>query len=526
MTAVVATEDQFEQLIRLLAENPDLRARLRGALVGEELADFTERLARIAELQERSEKGMVELEERMRSWIASMQQHAEFLREMNAEDRRRQQEFGAYFEALLARMGERIDAINASIAAQAEQDARLGMRMDQLTARIDSLTERMDQLTARVDSLTVRMDQLTARVDSLTERMEQLTARVDDLTQQVQQLTVRMDQLTARVDSLTERMEQLTARVDDLTQQVQQLTVRMDQLTARVDSLTERMEQLTARVDDLTQQVQQLTVRMDQLTARVDSLTERMDQLTARVDSLTERMEQLTARVDDLTQQVQQLTVRMDQLTARVDERMEQLTARVDDLTQQVQQLTVRMDQLTARVDSLTERMDQLTARVDQLTVDTQRLTGEFGKLKGWQLEERYFRRAPAYFAPILRRIRALSPEELAELLDSLENAGQLSEAEVRDIQNADVVVRGRDRETGEERYLLVEVSVGVGLEDVERAARRANLLARALNVPVLPVVAGEYFRAEAMRAANELGVWKVLDGGCEPPKGDGSDKN
>jgi len=480
MTAVVATEDQFEQLIRLLAENPDLRARLRGALVGEELADFTERLARIAELQERSEKGMVELEERMRSWIASMQQHVEFLREMNAEDRRRQQEFGAYFEALLARMGERIDAINASIAAQAEQDARLGMRMDQLTARIDSLTERMDQLTARVDSLT--------------ERMEQLTARVDDLTQQVQQLTVRMDQLTARVDSLTERMEQLTARVDDLTQQVQQLTVRMDQLTARVDSLTERMEQLTARVDDLTQQVQQLTVRMDQLTARVDSLTERMDQLTARVDSLTERMEQLTARVDDLTQQVQQLTV--------------------------------RMDQLTARVDSLTERMDQLTARVDQLTVDTQRLTGEFGKLKGWQLEERYFRRAPAYFAPILRRIRALSPEELAELLDSLENAGQLSEAEVRDIQNADVVVRGRDRETGEERYLLVEVSVGVGLEDVERAARRANLLARALNVPVLPVVAGEYFRAEAMRAANELGVWKVLDGGFEPPKGDGSDKN
>jgi chromosome segregation ATPase len=431
MTAVVATEDQFEQLIRLLAENPDLRARLRGALVGEELADFTERLARIAELQERSEKGMVELEERMRSWIASMQQHVEFLREMNAEDRRRQQEFSAYFEALLARMGERIDAINASIAAQAEQDARLGMRMDQLTARIDSLTERMDQLTARVDSLT--------------ERMEQLTARVDDLTQQVQQLTVRMDQLTARVDSLTERMEQLTARVDDLTQQVQQLTVRMDQLTARVDSLTERMEQLTARVDDLTQQVQQLTVRMDQLTARVDSLT---------------------------------------------------------------------------------ERMDQLTARVDQLTVDTQRLTGEFGKLKGWQLEERYFRRAPAYFAPILRRIRALSPEELAELLDSLENAGQLSEAEVRDIQNADVVVRGRDRETGEERYLLVEVSVGVGLEDVERAARRANLLARALNVPVLPVVAGEYFRAEAMRAANELGVWKVLDGGCEPPKGDGSDKN
>ncbi len=396
MTAVVATEDQFEQLIRLLAENPDLRARLRGALVGEELADFTERLARIAELQERSEKGMVELEERMRSWVASMQQHVEFLREMNAEDRRRQQEFGAYFEALLARMGERIDAINASIAAQAEQDARLGMRMDQLTARMDSLTE--------------------------------------------------------------------------------------------------RMEQLTARVDDLTQQVQQLTVRMDQLTARVDSLTERMDQLTARMDSLTERMEQLTARVNDLTQQVQQLTV--------------------------------RMDQLTARVGSLTEGMEQLTVRVDQLTVDTQRLTGEFGKLKGWQLEERYFRRAPAYFAPILRRIRALSPEELAELLDSLENAGQLSEAEAREIQNADVVVRGRDRDTGEERYLVVEVSVGVGLEDVERAVRRAKLLARALNVPALPVVAGEYFRAEAMRAANELGVWKVLDGGCEPPKGDGSDKN
>ncbi|GBD16852.1 Chromosome partition protein Smc [bacterium HR26] len=79
--------------------------------------------------------------------------------------------------------------------------------MEQLTARVDELTQRMVQveeqiarLTARVDDLTVRLEQLTARVDDLTVRMEQLTARVDELAQAQVRTEQRLERLIARVD--------------------------------------------------------------------------------------------------------------------------------------------------------------------------------------------------------------------------------------------------------------------------------------------------------------------------------------
>jgi len=76
----------------------------------------------------------------------------------------------------------------------------------------------------------------------------------------------------------------------------------------------------------------------------------------------------------------------------------------------------------------------------------------------------------------------------------------------------ADVVVRGRRDPDGALAYLVVEVSVGVGLDDVRRAVERAALLART-GVSTLPVVAGEWVVPEAADAARALRVWQVTDG-------------
>ncbi|MCS6848057.1 MAG: hypothetical protein RMN52_10115 [Anaerolineae bacterium] len=111
-------------------------------------------------------------------------------------------------------------------------------------ANIEQLTVRLNQLTERVDQLAVRLDQLTQRVDDLAVRLDQLTQRVDQLTQRVDDLTVRLDQLTERVDQLAVRLDQLTQRVDDLT-------VQITQLALAIDSLTEGQKVLTARVGDL-----------------------------------------------------------------------------------------------------------------------------------------------------------------------------------------------------------------------------------------------------------------------------------
>lgn len=144
--------------------------------------------------------------------------------------------------------------------------------------------------------------------------------------------------------------------------------------------------------------------------------------------------------------------------------------------------LTERVDKLTARVDALVEQMAVLASHM-------QTLADQVGELKGWVWEWRYRLHAPAYFGRIVRRIQVLTPERLTAILDDAVAAGQLSEAEADEVEHADLICRGRRTDDNTPTYLVVEVSAGVGPLDVERAARRAGLLARA-GAPALAVVA------------------------------------
>jgi hypothetical protein len=81
------------------------------------------------------------------------------------------------------------------------------------------------------------------------------------------------------------------------------------------------------------------------------------------------------------------------------------------------------------------------------------------------------------------------------------------------------VVVRGRRREDGTEIYLGVEVSWGVGLHDVQRAAERAALLAR-LGTPALPVVGGGLGHPRCPGAGQGLACVAGDQRACDAPRG------
>lgn len=289
---------------------------------------------------------------------------------------------------------------------------------------------------------------------------------------------------------LSEEMLTLPELVREIAQEVRQQAVHLSQLTQRVDRLTFRVDELTLRLTQLTERVDQIASELMQLTARVDQLTHRVDQLTARVDELTQRL-------DDLSRQMNELTLRVEQLTQRVDE------------------LTLRVEQLTQRVDDLTRRMDELTANVQKLAMSQQRMADDIAQLKKFYHEQKHFTRAHAYFSKLLKHIRALPPEEISAMLDDLEEQGKLTSQEVADLLQADVIVRGRRREDGQEVYLVVEASSGVGMNDVQRAARRAQTLSKA-GLLAVPVVAGEGIDPDAHQSAREMGVMVVLDGALE----------
>lgn len=193
------------------------------------------------------------------------------------------------------------------------------------------------------------------------------------------------------------------------------------------------------------------------------------------------------------------------QAQARTDDQIRQLTARVDDLTQ-------RLEQLTEDVRELGRRLEQPTASVQSLTQSVQRIGDDVAKMNEFYLEQRYYQRAPAYFGRIIRRVRPISYDDLCRILDDAMDQGTLTEEERDDLIETDVVVYGRKRIDGEEVYLIVEVSWGIGTNDVARAAQRARTFAK-LGWKMLPVVAGGWVNTDAREAARQDGVIVLLDG-------------
>jgi hypothetical protein len=179
---------------------------------------------------------------------------------------------------------------------------------------------------------------------------------------------------------------------------------------------------------------------------------------------------------------------------------------------QQIAQLTQQVAQLTQQVAQLTEAQRRTERQITRLQDDV-------GELKGIVLEERYRNRAFAYFSRLVRRTHALTGDELVALLERAVADGRLSEDGMDEITLADVVVRGQRRESPGEVYLVVEVSWGVGPGDVERAVRRAALLAQT-GLQTMPVVAGERITDDAAELARAMRVWQVLDGRVTAPNG------
>lgn len=169
------------------------------------------------------------------------------------------------------------------------------------------------------------------------------------------------------------------------------------------------------------------------------------------------------------------------------------------------------LEELAKEVQALAKAQRRTESRVD--TLDTR-----VADLLGRDLERQYRERAFAYFQRILKAIRPVEPVTLQRALDDAVGAGRITEEEKDDLLLADVLVLGRHQ--GEEAYLVAEVSGLVGAHDVERAARRADVLRRATEKPALAAVAGHRMEDAAEAEARVRGVWRVLDGLTLPPDG------
>jgi len=231
-------------------------------------------------------------------------------------------------------------------------------------------------------------------------------------------------------------------------------------------------------------------------------LTEELMRLPQRFDAFVENdFKPLAQKVDKIETDVSELKNRVGVLETDVG------VLKTDVATLKTDVATLKTDVATLKTDVATLKTDvaKLTGRVNKIEIDV-------GDLKGNDFERRVRERAPSYFGKLIKKCRVVSHEMLADALDEALDRHAISEEERYEALNVDVVARGLSRyEPNREVVLVAEVSIKVDRTDVERAAKRCEIISRVMQLPGIPIAIGKETTEGAKPRAEELQVVLII---------------
>ena len=191
--------------------------------------------------------------------------------------------------------------------------------------------------------------------------------------------------------------------------------------------------------------------------------------------------------------------------------RRELLTEELLELPQRFAEYTKVTDK---RLDRIEKKLDSLTGRVDSLRGQTleQRLPTQIPPLVAMQLDVR-----PVYpiWAP---GILATNPRTQAfeNMLEQAAEDGVISDDDETRLRVTDLVLRSQRKADRSTLWFAVESSGIINYEDITRANRSANAIAKIYEQDAVPIVYGYQIQDEQKELANQLEVTVFLD-----PEGD-----
>lgn len=221
------------------------------------------------------------------------------------------------------------------------------------------------------------------------------------------------------------------------------------------------------------------------------------DQVRAAL--LGQRYLELPDRVDDLTKAVEELAATVREMSLAFDRRL----TRLEEDMVEVKADGTSLKAAVARIEDKLDRHDRTFSI----------LGGHVDRLRGHDFEG-------VAVEPARRKLRdELSMSNLSVFsqngkpnADRIENlardariAGTIGDDDQAALTLADVTYEGT--KDGEQVFVLAEISITVGVDDVERAAHRASILLQATGVPALAAVIGASIEADAAREADRNSV-------------------
>ena len=241
--------------------------------------------------------------------------------------------------------------------------------------------------------------------------------------------------------------------------------------------------------------------------------------------TIPDQLESLKQVVMELAAQYKQQQAQLDRIEQTANRALED-AERAQQTSERALQVAIETRQIAERAQQTSERAEQTAERALQVATETREIVNNLQKrlarvevdvadLKGMSMELMARKLLPGVLGKLVRKIRVYEPDEFYRVV---EDAGQLSADDLAEVASADVFVHGHLRSNDEPRWFVVEASWGLGVSDVERAARRASILTQHF-APAIGTVLGRRIAANARKRAQELGVLVVLNGAPRNPQ-------
>ena len=180
------------------------------------------------------------------------------------------------------------------------------------------------------------------------------------------------------------------------------------------------------------------------------------------------------------------------------------------------QELLKLPDEFAVLTRSIRENSETVNRRLESLERTVNGMRGDIGNLSG-----SFFQRRAATFADrVARRDFHLRQTSLAHHADQVgdnklkpildeavdDTSNTFTENDAASVEQADAVIAGKAID-GTDAYLLVEASITLAKDDVDRAKDRAELLQLATGAKTHAVVIGEAITGEAATQAKDRTV-------------------
>ena len=253
-----------------------------------------------------------------------------------------------------------------------------------------------------------------------------------------------------------------------------------------------------------------------------------MEELFAIPEQL-ESLKQVVLELAAQYKQQQEQLNRIEQTANRaleVAERALQTAERANEIAERAQQTAEQTLQVATETKQIAERAEQTAERALRVATETREIVNDLQKrlarveidvadLKGMSMELMARKLLPGVLGKLVRKLRVYEPDEFYRVM---EEADLLSADDLAEVASADAFAHGQLRSNDTPRWFVVEASWGLGVKDVERAARRAAILTQN-GAPAIGTVLGRRITADARKRAQQLGVLVVVNGTTRNPE-------